>query len=267
VSHVHPSGDFTEGMPSETRIMRTIKLGDTTYELFVGPCAECGRHPVFRLMRTCEASLSVYEISPDDAQNLDEYVAKLNTSFSVDVATKLVMLRKTISEFNSKGLFEAAGMHPFRVRLIDKARLIHKRFSQNGLLEQLLHHSDDAENDIALAFILGCIATENHWLEFHQEAVFEGYAHIEGRENGRPLALEARIRQGKRTRKAVIAAASKLYDQDPSLRRNDSRTANRIMSMKLESLRKRDGTFLGSDAIVKHLRAVRLKSSQVGKSQ
>lgn len=262
----HQSGDVTDDTPSETRIVRTIKLGDTTYELFVGPCPECSRHPVFRLMRTCEASMSVYELSPQDAQNLDEYVAKLNTSFVVDVATKLLELRKTIFEFNSKGLFEAAGMHPFRVRLIDKGRLIHNRFSKNGLLKQLLHHSDDTENDIVSAFILGCIATENHWLEFHQEAVFEGYAHIEGRENGRPLALEARIRQGKRTRSAVVGAASKLYDQNPSLRRNDSKTANWIASMKLESLRKRDGTFLGADAIVKHLRAARLKSSQVGKS-
>jgi hypothetical protein len=156
-------------------------------------------------------------------------------------------------------------MHPFRVRLIDKARLICNRFSKNGLLKQILHHY--TENDVASAFILGCIATENHWLEFHEKAVFEGYAHIEGRESGRPLALAARKRQGKRTRKAVMAAASELYDKDPSLRRNDSKTANRIASMKLDSLRKGDGTFLGSDAIVKHLRAARSHSGQLGKSQ
>jgi hypothetical protein len=84
----------------------------------------------------------------------------------------------------------------------------------------------------------------------------------------RPLALAARIRQGKRTRKAVIDAASKLYAQDPSLQRNDTKTANRIVSLKLESMRKRDGTYLGSDAVVKHLRAARLPVDDLkGKSQ
>jgi hypothetical protein len=259
--------DFVDDALSETRIVRTIKHGDTTYELFVGPCPECHRHPVFRLMRTCGSSLSVYEISSEDYQNLDEYVAKLHMTFAIDVATKLFVLNRTIQEYNSKGLFEAPGMHPFRVRQIDKARLICNRFSKNGLLKQIRDNADNASNDIASAFILGCIAAENHWLEIHEEAVFEGYAHIEGRESGRPLALEARIRQGKRTRKAVIAAASQLYDQDPALRRNDSKTANRIANMKLEPLRKRDGTYLGCDAIVKHLRAARIKSGQLGKSQ
>jgi hypothetical protein len=208
-------------------------------------------------MRTSGASLSVYEISPEDARNLDEYVRQLHTSFAIDVTTKLSQLRETIREFNSNGLFEAEGMHPFRVRLIDKGRLICSRFSKNGLLQQLFQNADDPDNDIALAFILGCIATENHWLSVHEEAVFEGYAHIEGREAGRPLALAARLRQGKRTRNAVQAAASKLYNSNPTLRRNDSRTAMQIASMKLDQLRKRDGTFLGADAIVKHLRAIR----------
>jgi len=64
-------------------------------------------------MRTCGASISIYEISPD------------------------------------KGLFEAAGMHPFRVRLIDKARLIINRFSRAGLLQQILAkmHEDELPSD------------------------------------------------------------------------------------------------------------------------
>jgi hypothetical protein len=198
---------------------------------------------------------------------MDNYVAQLHESFAVDVATKLIQLRDTIAKSNSRGQFDAKGMSSFRVRLVDKARLISSRFSKNGLMKQILEHADDTENDIASAFVLGCLATENHWLANHEEAVFEGYAHIEGRESGRPLALAARIRQGKRTRRAVNAAASDLYNADPSFRRNDSKTANRIASMKLESLRKRDGTFLGSDAIVKHLRAARTSSRPIGKSQ
>ncbi len=95
-----PLENFDEFASSETRIVRTIKHGDTTYNLFVGPCPDCRRHPVFRLVRTCGSSLSVYEISQEDYQNLDEYVAKLHTTFAVDVATKLFVLRRTIQEYN-----------------------------------------------------------------------------------------------------------------------------------------------------------------------
>lgn len=172
-------------------------------------------------MRTHGASLSIYEISKEDYQNLDEYIDHLHMSMLVDVVAKLLELRRTISELNAHGYFDADGVHPFRVRLVDKARLICNRFTKNGLLREILEGADDLENDIASAFILGCIATECHWLSVHEEAVFEGYAHIEGRENGRPLALVARIRQGKRSRKAVIEAAAKLYNQDPSLRRKN----------------------------------------------
>ena len=256
-----------EKVPSETRVVRTIKHGDTTYELYVGACGCCGTHPVFRLMRLCGASLSIYEISADDYRNLDEYIADLHESFSIDVVTKLTQLRNTIEQFNSRGLFETEGVHPFNVRLIDKARLIASRLSKQGKLQEIIDHADDSQHDLASAFILGCIATENHWLTVHEDAVFEGYAHIEGRESGRPLALAARIRQGKRTRRAVIDAAAKLYAQDPSLRRNDTRAANRIVSLKLESLRKKDGTYLGTDAVVKHLRAARLDCDLTGKSQ
>jgi hypothetical protein len=82
--------------PGSAHIERTIKHGDTTYELFVGPCA-CGERPIFRLMRTCGASLSIYLISSEDYENLDEYVAELHASFTVDVDAKLFRLRETFT--------------------------------------------------------------------------------------------------------------------------------------------------------------------------
>jgi hypothetical protein len=241
----------------ETRRVRTITHGDTTYDVYVGPCKECGTHSIFRVLRSCGASFSVYQIAEDDFENIDDYVSKLHESFTVDVATKLFVLRRTVNDLNARGYFEGVGLHPFRVRMVDKARLLLSRFHKAGLIEHILNHADEADDDIAGAFVLGCLATENHWFEAHNDAVIEGYAVIEGREAGRPLALAARRRQGRRTRAAVIAAANELYQQDPSLRRNDSKLAERMAAKRLPKLQKRDGTFLGSDAIVKHLRAAR----------
>src|ERR1700750_1791041 len=80
-------------------------------------------------------------------------------------------------------------------------------------------------------------AADIQWLRLHEEAVFEGYAHIEGRESGRPLALAARLRQGKKSRNAVKSAAELLYSGDVSLRHNDAKTAQRIAQMKLTQAR------------------------------
>src|SRR5690242_1902073 len=209
------------------------------------------------VLRSCGSSISIYQISAEDYDDIDNYIAELHSSFAVDVEAKLYRLRDTVAELNSNGLFETEGVQPFRVSLLDKARLILGRLSKKGLIEHIVEHADNIEDDLAAAFLLGCLATENFWIENHEEAIFEGYALIEGREVGRPRALAARRRQGKRTRSAVIQAASQLYNRDPTLRRNDSRAASTISEMRLSSLRKRDGTFLGPDAIIKHLRTAR----------
>jgi hypothetical protein len=135
------------------------KIGDCTYELFVGTCS-CGQ-PIYRLMRTCGASLSVYQISQKDYENLEEYIAELHATFAVDVHSRIDRLRQTIEELNSKGLFEAEEIDVSHVRRIDKARLILSRLSKNGRLKQILNNADDVEDDFAAAFLLGCLATDN----------------------------------------------------------------------------------------------------------
>jgi len=259
------SVELVASTPSDTTLVRTIKVDDTSYDLYVGPCKCCGEIR-YRLMRCNGASFSIYEMSSADCENLEDYVADLHSVLAVDVETKLKGLKDTIAELNSRGLFEAEGMSPFRVGLIDKARLITNRLSKKGLMEEIITRHNDLDHDVASAFILGCIATELHWLKMHEAAVIEGYAHIEGRENGRPLALAARVKQGKKSRSAVRAAAEKIYSEDPCLRHNDAKAAERIARLKLEALRKRDGTFLGAEAIVKHLRALRPHSHEKGKS-
>src|SRR5262249_16950624 len=64
-------------------VAHRIKLGDCTYELFVGTCS-CGE-PIYKLMRTCGAALSIYQISQVDYENLDDYIAELHASFAMDV--------------------------------------------------------------------------------------------------------------------------------------------------------------------------------------
>jgi hypothetical protein len=105
--------------------------------------------------------------------------------------------------------------------------------------------------------MLGYLASENWWIINHEDAVFEGYRQLGARDVGRPLAVAARLRIGRRSRQAVINAAREIYHKEPKLRRNDSKTAQRIAQLRLLQLRKNDGTYLGEQAIIKHLRAAR----------
>src|SRR3954454_4472642 len=98
-------GSFIEldvASPTETTLVKTIKLDDTTYDLYVGPC-QCCAEIRYRVMRCNGASFSVYEISPADCENLEDYVAELHSVLAVDVETKLTNLRETIGESNSRG--------------------------------------------------------------------------------------------------------------------------------------------------------------------
>jgi hypothetical protein len=132
-----------------------------------------------------------------------------------------------------------------------------KRFSAEGKLEYLVGNADSIDDDLVAAFTLGYLASENWWTINHEDAVFEGYRQREAREVGRPRAVDARLRIGRRSRQAVVNAARKLYEKESRLRRNDSKAAALIAQLKLPELRKHDGTYLGNDAIVKHLRAAR----------
>lgn len=116
----------------------------------------------------------------------------------------------------------------------------------NDIAKRLLQ-PDKFKGDLAIAFVLGAWVNEtlNH------------APTLQGRRAGLPKARKARILQGERSHRAIVEAALGLYSEDDSLRYNVRKTAGLIEKKKLNALRKRDLTHLGSDAIERHLRAAR----------
>jgi hypothetical protein len=110
-----------EHQPGPTRTERTIKRENRTYSVMVSACSECGG-PLYGLLRECGASLSVYFISQEDYENVEEYVDRLDETFKVNVQLILEKLCKTIAEYNERGHFEAEGLDVYDVRLLDRAR-------------------------------------------------------------------------------------------------------------------------------------------------
>ena len=145
-------------------------------------------------------------------------------------------------------------MSNYIIRTLDRARLILKKFKAEGKLDYLEEHANSIDDDLSAAFVLGYLACDNWRTINHEDAVIEGYRRQEAREAGRRLAVDARSRIGRHSRQAVINAAKEIYKREPKLRRNDSQTASRIAQLKLPTLRKHDGTFLGNQVIINHLR-------------
>jgi hypothetical protein len=249
-------------IPSETssvQIVRTFKREGVTYDFYTRSCSCCGELLYF-VGRTDGARISCFQISEEKADDVEQVIDDLHESFAVDIEALINCLKTTMDKITSKDDFRrflAGELSNYRIRTLDRARLILKRFSAEGKLEYLEANADTIDDDLVASFTLGYLASENWWTINHEDAVFEGYRQQEAREVGRPLAVDARLRIGRRSRQAVINAARELYKKESRLRRNDSKAAALIAQLKLPELRKHDGTFLGNEAIIKHLRAAR----------
>jgi hypothetical protein len=241
---------------SDTCVQKLERDG-VRYELWKGICTNCKR-TALHVIRTFRASLSVFAVSCGDHPfDFEDFVEDIHRSFKLDAEVTIENLLKLIRETNERGLFDCSDRDHEDIRLLDRARLIVSRFSKLGILERILKNTDDLEDDVCAAFVLGLIANEQYWLANHEKAVFEGYLHIEGREVGQVAAVRARQKQGRKRRAAILDAAKNLYKQCPGLSRNDSETARRIEAQRLPELRKTDGSYLGMEAISKHLKSAR----------
>jgi hypothetical protein len=249
----------TSSTASSVTVMKSFERDGVSYHFYTKPCS-CCKELLYFIGRTDGARISCFQISEERTLDLEAVVEELHQSFAVDVKAILDQLKNTINDITADDgypRFHADGLSNYRIRTLDRARFILKKFNAVGKLDYLEKNADSVEDDFVAAFILGYLASENWWLVNHEDAVFEGYRQQEAREAGRPLAVDARLRIGRRSRLAVINAAKEIYAKERRLRRNDSKTAALIASLKLAQLRKTDGTYLGEQAIIKHLRAAR----------
>jgi hypothetical protein len=206
--------------PVSIKIVQTFERDTVKYDFYTKLCS-CCNNPMYFIGRTDGARISCFQISEEKIDKIESMVDELHQSFAVDITTILGALKDTISDITVsdgwKG-FQTDGLSNYRIRTLDRARLIMQRFYDEGKLAHLEANADNIDDNLVSSFVLGYLASENWW---------------------------------------VINAARETYHKEPKLRRNDSKTAQRIAQLKLPQLRKNDGTYLGEQAIIKHLRAAR----------
>jgi hypothetical protein len=210
----------------------------------------------YRIVRQAGAAYSSYFVPEDfSPEDFEGFVDCIHDTMALDSAAILELVRYELGKVNSSSGIEVDGT--YLSQLLDYARLRLRTLRDGGHLDGLMTPNFAGERDpmVLAAFELGFAASELRLLEY-EDALVEGVCLQEGREVGRAAAARAKAEQTRRTRTAILRAASSAYAADPDLMRNDAATARRIAAMKLKELC-RHGQSIGQEAIVKHLRSLR----------
>jgi len=248
--------------PSEYNPLRERKIADRRYELHSrGQCSCCGED-VLEIWRWSGASFARYRMPQHfDHEGFDAYVESLDEQFLQSSADTLEDFYRELLKVNSPEGIVAD--YSYKFKLMEYGRQRASALQNLGYLTVLTSADRVDKNDevgVRLAFELGFAAAEHRLMTAYEEYLQDGIAMSEWRSAGLPRARQERLRQGARTRQEVLTAANRLYENDPSLVRNDSETARRILAMRLPALQKSANQQLSLDAVTRHLRAGRRKS-------
>jgi hypothetical protein len=119
---------------SSVEIVRTSQREGVTYDLYTKLCSCCEKI-IYFIARTDGARISCFQISKERSENVEEVIDELHESFAIDTKALINSLDTTIDEITSKDDFPrflTDGLSNYRIRTLDRARLIVKRFSVEG---------------------------------------------------------------------------------------------------------------------------------------
>jgi hypothetical protein len=240
------------------REIATLKISDREYQLVHRLCEDCGnRH--YRVYRFCGIAFACYRLHDGfDPANFEEFVHRVDDELMQSSADMLADFKQDFHQSNSPDGIDADFSRKFLVMEYARHRL--SKLQKMGLLKSLESSAKPRtklQTAVRLGFELGAAVNEHNVMKIFEDYLWDGMAVAEWRNTGLPRAREERIRQGLRSRKAILAAANLLYVKNPKFLRNDTETARAIQKMNVPELRQENGSSLGIDAITKHLRAAR----------
>ena len=239
-------------------IIKTVNIDDREYTLLARQCGKCSRDHL-EIWRWSGPSFSCYKMPLDfEVDDFEDFIQVIDEQLLMDAPDLMSEFHEALSEVNS-----ASGLvadYSFAFRLLEYGRLRASSLKKQGFLDALITKNDQLsphEQAIRTAFELGVATAEHRLMRLFEDYIHDGIAVSEWRDEGLPKARAERLRQGKRTRNAILDAAKALYAKNPELVRNDSETARQILKLRLPELQKGNGQQIGFDAITRHLRDAR----------
>lgn len=233
-------------------------IADREYTLMERKCPECDiiHYEIFRFAGT---SFSRYLMDETfQIEYFEDFVENIDVMLLETAADLIQDYYRSLVAKNSERGIEADGTFAFR--LLEYGRHRSSRLQKLGYLDVLISRDapkSPAEEAVRNAFELGMATAEHRLIDTYEQYLWDGMAMSEWRETGLPMARAERLRRGKITHTAVVAAARKLFKTNPNLKRNDSETARQIIGLKLPELQKGAGVCVSLDTITKHLRRAR----------
>jgi hypothetical protein len=88
---------------------------------------------------------------------VEEVIDELHESFSIDTKALINCLGTTMDEISSKDDFPrflSDELSNYRIRALDRARLIMKRFSVEGKLDYLVANAESIDDDLVVRNVL-----------------------------------------------------------------------------------------------------------------
>ena len=234
------------------------RIGDRSYELMKRPCSNCGNEH-FEIWRWAGPAFARYHMPTHfEPDQFEDFIVPLDEQLTESHSEIMRDLREKLEEVNCQQGIQADGSYEFRLLEYARQRMVLlRKLERLEVLTEEDPAADANQQALRAAFELGYAASHFRFFHAYEDYLWEGVAVTEWRDAGLPRAREERLRQGARSRTAVLKAAELLYASDRSLIRNDVETARRIIRLNLPELQKGNGHHLGLDAITRHLRYAR----------
>lgn len=253
-----PRGESSPVRKKQPGELRKKLIADREYTLMERVCPDCNtKH--FEIFRFAGASFSRYLMDETfEVEYFDDFVENVDVMLLESAADLIQDYYRSLVAKNSEYGIEADGSFAFR--LLEYGRHRSSRLQKLGMLDAIISRDapkSSAEEAVRAAFELGMATAEHRLIDTYEEYLWDGMALSEWRETGLPMARAERLRQGKITHTAVVAAARKLFKTNPNLKRNDSETARQVIGLNLPELQKGAGVCVSLDTITKHLRRAR----------
>jgi hypothetical protein len=246
--------------------VRELTIDDRRYDLMPRQCSNCGVEH-YEIWRWCGASFARYKMPPHfTVDGFEEFVYRLDDQLLESSYDLVEQFREALEEVNSPQGIEAD--FSFSFRLLEYGRQRASLLQKLGFLDAVTLKDAPTKPDaiaVRTAFELGVAAAEHRLMVHYEDYVHDGIAMSEWRDSGLPKARQERLRQGAKTRAAILEATKRLYEKNPALVRNDCETARQIVKLRLPALQKGNSQCLSLDAITRHLRDARRETQDPGK--
>jgi hypothetical protein len=248
-------------MPSHPELpepLLSMTIEDRAYELRERRCEKCETLHL-EVWRWCGLSFSRYFMPDDfDPKNFQTFVDHIDDMLLMRACDVFGDFFQDLAKVHSPAGMVADGSFSFR--LLEYARHRCATLKKQNLLDAITSEDSpgtDVEKAVRAAFELGMATAEHRLIAVYEDYVYDGMALEDWRESGLPKARAERLRQGARTRGAIVKAAKRVYALNRDLIRNDVEAARRILKLDLPELQKGHGMQIGIDAVTRHLRAAR----------